>query len=571
MTRMRMLPQPPVRGARILTLARLLIVATFVVAILSWLFATSALLFTGNFRPEMARAIAIDGLALAALAVASGWLAHKLEGAQQELLHAHAAMDRLAAVHTALSSGLECGVAVLDEFGQIRSLNPAAQRILGFPGDELLGRRLTALIPLLQSQKPDASGFQDCEQRLASGLSRSLHIRRVALADPTATPSGEVVLLQEIKSVHRESEVEALSLAGSTVPKSVPGDTLVGDGEGMREVRRLIGKVASAPATVLIHGESGTGKELVAQAIHTGSDRGSGPFVVVNCGAIPEGLVESELFGHVRGAFTGADRHREGLFRQAQGGTIFLDEVGELTPALQVRLLRVLQEKVVVPVGGRDSIPLDVRVLAATNRSLEEEVRAERFRQDLFYRLAVITIDVPPLRDRMEDLPALLEHFLQQAACRHQRSVCGIDREAMQCLQEHRYRGNVRELKNIVEFAVTLTESEELRVSDLPEAVCRANAALSAVEGDAPRASVGVWSQKAGSSSPGAGPDFPAQGPESLDERLARTERDLILEALDRAAGVKKHAATLLGVNYRSLRHRLQKHGITGRSGRPGL
>ena len=562
-----MLPRPPVRGARILVLARLLIVATFVVAILSWLFATSALFFSGAFRPEMVGAIAVDGLALAALAMASGWLAHKLEGAQAELLRTHAAMDRLTAVHTALSTGLECGVTVLDDDGQIRSANPAAQRILGLPAQELLGRRLTAFIPLLQSEKPDASGFHDCEHRLPSGTCRRLHIRRVALAaTPTAGPAGEVVLLQEIEPEAASAGSRALSLSAAEISESILDDRLVGDGAAMQEVLQLIDKVAVAPATVLISGESGTGKELVAQAIHRGSDRAAGPFVVVNCGAIPEGLVESELFGHIRGAFTGADQHRQGLFRQAQGGTLFLDEVGELTPALQVRLLRVLQEKVVVPVGGRQPIDLDVRVLAATNRSMDDEVRAGRFRQDLFYRLAVITIEVPPLRDRMEDLPALLEHFLQQAAWRHQRRICGIEAQAMECLQAHPYRGNVRELKNIVEYAVTLTEADELRSTDLPEALWRVPTAghLSS-EGDAVVAAeidaYGLRGATRGDS------DLIWGGAhESLDQRLARTERDLILEALDRSAGVKKHAAALLGVNYRSLRHRLQKHGISGRS-----
>ncbi|MDG1400173.1 MAG: sigma 54-interacting transcriptional regulator [Candidatus Binatia bacterium] len=558
----------PARGMRILLLARLLIVATFVVAILSWLFATSAVFFAGEFRPGMIRAIAVDGLALAALAVASGWLAQKLEGAQQELFRTNAAMDRLSAVHAALATGLECGVVVLDGVGQIRSANPAAQRILGCPTQELLGRRLTSLVPLLLRGQPDAGGFQDCEQRLPSGQSRKLHIRRVPLDNSAIRSGGEVVVLQELSAEPIVAGAAALSLPLSENNLQAQKDFLVGDGSGMQEVRRLIGKVAAAPATVLITGESGTGKELVAQAIHAASERASGPFVVVNCGAIPEGLMESELFGHIRGAFTGAESHRTGLFRQAQGGTLFLDEVGELTQALQVRLLRVLQEKVVTPVGGKNPVSLDVRVLAATNRSLEAEVRAERFRQDLFYRLAVITIEIPPLRERMEDLPALLEHFLQQAVLRHRRAIRGIDREAMQCLQGGRYPGNVRELKNIVEYAVTLAESEELTREDLPEAL-RKIAGTPDPEEIAPHATLVAEVPVGGGDQTRQDLlDFASRISESLDERLARTERDLILEALDRASGVKKHAAALLGVNYRSLRHRLQKHGIAGRSGR---
>lgn len=571
MGRARMRPLSPVRGMRILLLARLLIVATFVVAILSWLFATSAVFFAGEFRPEMIRAIAVDGLALAALAAASGWLAHKLEGAQQELLRTHAAMDRLTAVHAALETGLECGVTVLDGYGQIRSANPAAQRILGLPAQELLGRRLTSLIPLLPRENPDAAGFQDCEQRLASGQSRKLHIRRVALDASAALASAEVVVLQEIPSEAVVSGAVALSLPPLGATDEGRGDSLVGAGVAMQEVRRLIGKVAAAPATVLISGESGTGKELVAQAIHAESDRASGPFVVVNCGAIPEGLMETELFGHIQGAFTGADRNRTGLFREAQGGTLFLDEVGELTPALQVRLLRVLQEKVVIPVGGRNPIALDVRVLAATNRSLEDEVHAERFRQDLFYRLAVITIEIPPLRDRMEDLPALLEHFLQQAAQRHRRVIRGIDGQAMHCLQSGTYRGNVRELKNAVEYAVTLAESDELTPRDLPEALRKVGGVSGGVGGGGEAVRKPPAAVLAAEVSGADMADCTARLAESLDERLARTERDLILEALDRASGVKKHAAALLGVNYRSLRHRLQKHGISNRSDRSGF
>lgn len=561
----------PRERLRILLLARLLVLAIFVVAALSWVVAISAMFFAGAIHTGLARAIAIDGGALLALAASVAWLARRLETAWHEIAQAGVAMHRLRTAHSALAEGLENGVVTLAEDGRIRSANPAAQRILGQGAASLLGRRIETLLPLLEGAEALGEGFFECDQRLEGGRSRRLRVRRISLGSDDAVPTGELVFLQEKDS--RAAEPGEVSRGperspGLLLESTEPGEGLVGSGVAMDEVRRLVSKVARADATVLVCGESGTGKELVAEAIHNESARNSGPFVVVNCGAIPEGLVESELFGHVRGAFTGAEQDRPGFFRRAHGGTIFLDEIGELAPALQVRLLRVLQERQVVPVGGRAPVGVDVRVLAATNRVLEDCVREGIFREDLFYRLAVITIDVPPLRERLEDLPELIRHFAALASARHGRRILGVSERAMQALLAWRYPGNVRELANAIEHGVTLAESELLEVGDLPEAMRPTGSEASPRSAADPLAGFSGQERVGSAATPAGDERFPPVVPidsaagETLDQRLESSERDLILEALDRAGGVRKRAAVLLGINYRSLRHRLQKYGL---------
>ena len=235
---------------------------------------------------------------------------------------------------------------------------------------------------------------------------------------------------------------------------------LVGRSSAMRDVFNVVEKVAPTSTTVLVTGESGVGKELVARAVHEKSPRSAGPFVAVNCGAIPEGLLESELFGHVKGAFTGADKTKSGLFQTASTGTLFLDEIGELPLPLQVKLLRALQDRRVKPVGGVEDIEVDSRIIAATNRDLQAEVKAGRFREDLFYRLNVIQVKVPPLRERREDVLLLAEHFLKQFAKEHGRPNLSFSRAALGALADYSFPGNVRELENIVERSVTLAETD---------------------------------------------------------------------------------------------------------------
>jgi DNA-binding NtrC family response regulator len=250
----------------------------------------------------------------------------------------------------------------------------------------------------------------------------------------------------------------------------------------MEKVYRLIEKVSAISTNVLISGETGTGKELVARAIHYNSERAERPFVAVNCGALTESLLESELFGHVKGAFTGAIANREGFFRKADRGTLFLDEISEVSHGLQVKLLRAIQEREVIPVGGREPLKFDVRLIAATNKNLEDEVKKGIFREDLFYRINVITVPLPPLRDRKEDIPLLVNHFLQKYAQRLGKPSIKISREAMHVLVNYDWPGNVRELENMVERTMALCEGETIETTDLPEKLTRVRIAIRDLE-----------------------------------------------------------------------------------------
>ena len=322
------------------------------------------------------------------------------------------------------------------------------------------------------------------------------------------------------------------------VDRERPRD-LLGRSPAMRQVLDLVERVASGKTTVLVTGESGTGKERVARAIHDYSDRRDQPFLVVNCGAIPEALLESELFGHEKGSFTGATGRKLGIFREARGGTVLLDEIGELPLSMQVKLLRVLQEKKVRGVGEAQESPVEVRVLAATNRLVEQEVKEGRFRQDLYYRLNVIRIEVPPLRERREDIPELAEHFLKRCADEHGKDVRGFSPDTLRALGAYEFPGNVRELENIVERAVALCVGSVLALGDLPREVSGASGETAAHLVDLPEGGV------------------------SLDAVLAEVERRLILQAVERADGVRTNAAKLLGITFRSLRYRMQKLALS--------
>jgi two-component system response regulator PilR (NtrC family) len=317
------------------------------------------------------------------------------------------------------------------------------------------------------------------------------------------------------------------------------GALLMGQSRAIREVAQLVEKVAPSRSTVLITGESGTGKELVARAIHWRSGRSGQPFLPVNCGALNEGVLESELFGHVKGAFTGATSQRRGILVAAGTGTVFLDELGEVPPAMQVKLLRVLQERRVKPVGSSEELQFEARILAATNRSLEKEVAAGRFREDLFYRLNVITIELPPLRERREDIPLLVNHFLGQVAKELGRSDLRFSDEALRLLSEFSFPGNVRQLQNIVERAATLADGDLMQPETLPPALR------------------GERERRLDETQPALPPGF------SLDRYMDEAERRYLLEALRRAGGVKTRAAELLGLSFRVFRYRLAKHGLT--------
>jgi DNA-binding NtrC family response regulator len=325
---------------------------------------------------------------------------------------------------------------------------------------------------------------------------------------------------------------------------------MIGDGETMRAVQKLIDKVAVSASPVLVLGESGTGKELVAREVHRRSQRAAGPFVAVNCAALSEGVLESELFGHEKGAFTGALAGRKGRFELADGGTLFLDEIGELPAAVQVKLLRVLQDTEFERVGGNKTIHVDTRIVAATHRDLKKAIAQGQFREDLYYRLNVIPIELPPLRDRREDIPALAEHFLARYG-REMAKPVRLSAEVLDRLTHYRWPGNIRELQNILERAVVLCEGEQLTVADLPREI------LEPSGGPAPEPAPSA----ALAETPEAGtPEHPTD----LTARLDALEKAIILEALQKYRWNQTKVAAALGLKRSSLQYKMKKHGLSG-------
>ena len=337
------------------------------------------------------------------------------------------------------------------------------------------------------------------------------------------------VVVREAEDHELRSEVKRLRLVADS-PAEV--DDLLGHSSAVRMLRSVITRVAPSGATVLVAGESGVGKELVARALHRSSPRGSGPFVALNCAAVPADLLESELFGHEKGAFTDAQRARDGLFVQAHGGTIFLDEIGEMPLSLQPKLLRALQERRVRPLGGQKEVSVDVRVIAATNRDLHEEVRLGRFREDLLYRLDVVRIEVAPLRHRREDVPILAEHFLGRVA-RGKRRVEGFTPRALELLVAYDWPGNVRELENCIERACALVRGAVVDVEDLPDNVASFKPSDIVITDGAPETFV-VWDE---------------------------LERRYILKVIDVCKGNKSEAARILGIDRRTLYRKLERWG----------
>ncbi len=321
-------------------------------------------------------------------------------------------------------------------------------------------------------------------------------------------------------------------------------DNIIGRSPKMRAIFDLIQTVAPQASRVLITGESGTGKELVARAIHENSPRAEAPFITVNCGAFPETLLESELFGYLKGAFTGANERRQGLFQAADGGTLFLDEIGNMSPAMQVKLYRVLQEGKVRPLGSTEETDVDVRVIAATNRDLERAIATGDFREDLFYRLSVIPIHVPPLRERREDISLMARAFLERFCKAMEKPIQGIDPAAMAKLESYDWPGNVRELENTIERSVALETGRLISLDVLPEKIRLGGAA-------------------ALRSSPAQSPVALPEGGMDLERHIQETERAYIVAALDAAGGVGTRAAELLKMSYRSFRHYAKKYGIT--------
>jgi len=354
------------------------------------------------------------------------------------------------------------------------------------------------------------------------------------LVKPVEPDHLELVVKRLIEKQALAREIDALRLR---LKERVSIDGFIASSKRMQEALSLVTRAAASNATVLLTGESGTGKELVANIVHHQSPRRDGPFVPVNCAAIPEALLEAELFGSLKGAYTGADRDREGLFETAVRGTIFLDEIGEMGPAVQAKMLRVLQERAVRPVGGRVPVPVDVRVIAATNRDLQAEVKEGRFREDLYYRVNVLPVALPPLRERRADLPALVEHILARQARDEGLRGKTLTREAFDALVAYPFPGNIRELENILLRASVVCPGNAIGLGDLPAEVT------------AP--------------SEDALPSEPLEG--DLDSYLEQVEARLIRAALARHHGVQTRAAAELGVHEKVLRYRMKKHGITRR------
>jgi two-component system, NtrC family, response regulator PilR len=317
-------------------------------------------------------------------------------------------------------------------------------------------------------------------------------------------------------------------------------DNIIGQSPNMRAIFELIQTIAPQTSRVLITGESGTGKELVARAIHENSQRAQAPFITINCGAFPETLLESELFGYMKGSFTGATENRQGLFQAAHGGTLFMDEIGNMSLTMQVKLYRVLQEGKVRPIGSTEESDVDVRIIAATNRNFEKEIAEGRFREDLYYRLSVIPIQLPPLRERREDIPLLARHFLETFRKVMEKPVESISPEAMSRLESYDWPGNVRELENTMERAVALETTGEVTLRVLPDRIA-GYSGTPVIAGD--------------------GAAFPAEGVD-FEKEIAQAERRYLQAALEKTHGVRTQAADLLKISYRSFRHYAKKHNL---------
>ena len=335
------------------------------------------------------------------------------------------------------------------------------------------------------------------------------------------------------KLLKKKNLSEELSLLREKIKSSFGLENIIGKSRKMQELFTLIKKVAQSNSTVLITGESGCGKELVAAAIHNLSPRKNKNFVTINCATFPEGLLESELFGHVKGSFTGALYNKEGLFETATMGSIFLDEIGEMPLSLQSKLLRVLENGTFRRVGGLNDITVDVRVISATNKNIPEAVSSGSFREDLFYRLNVVPLNIPPLRERTDDIPLLLDHFLNKFSANTKK----FSSEALRFFMNYSWKGNVRELENMVERTVLLTDREIILPEDLPEEICKAVEARRHL------------------------PEISDEGID-FESILEQIEKDYLIKALEKAKGIKTDAAKLLNLSFRSFRHKLYKYGI---------
>lgn len=509
---------------------------------------------------------------LIVIALASSYLAKQLEAVWRIADRHKQNLHELSNQQQQFFNDISDGILTIDIHSAITNINKAACAIMGLSdidAQSLIGSNFSDFLKNQHADKNEKSLF---ETNISSNEPMDLNIRRKTdnkelcldytvrtLSNSLGSESGKLLCFRDVShirsmekrlSLHEqitkllaETDLFQTSQSPSTSPIN-----LIGESKVMQQIIALIERVAAKEASVLITGESGTGKEVIAKAVHSQSPRCNNPFVAINCGAIPETLIESELFGYKKGAFTGANSNQLGLFRQADGGTIFLDEIGELPLQLQSKLLRVLQEKTVRPVGDVHDIPVDVRIISATNKDLKVEIANKRFREDLFYRLNVVNIVVPPLRNRKEDIPLLMRYFIGRYSDKSS-ILPKISAEAAGLLINYSFPGNVRELENIIERALVLG-SEAILPEHLPDEVKlnsginKANSAFAIAKthnDDYTR----IYSL-----------------PIDLENTIAELEKVYLLRALEQAGGIKKQAAKLLGLNFRAFRYRLKKYGM---------
>lgn len=426
------------------------------------------------------------------------------------------------------------GIVALDQEGKIAGMNLSAQEIVGIPLTEGRHKSFLALLGATGNNRI----LLDIVQRALREQEERIHTRV-----PLCSLAGkEFILSVKVSALRLKKEPQEFIGVIITF-REHPGMShglpeIIGKSEQFIEVLNLAAKVAPTDSTVLLMGESGTGKEVVADAIHRLSRRKDKPFIKLNCAAIPEGLLESELFGHERGAFTGAVSKKAGKFELADGGTIFLDEIGDMSPSTQAKVLRVLQQKELTPVGGSQVKQVDVRIIAATNKELLQEAQQGKFREDLFYRLNGMTISIPPLRERKSDIPFLADHFLEETAKSSNTQKKSLSRSALDHLLAYSWPGNVRELGNAIERAALLSNGPVIQAEDFPFTPYASPARPATYEAD--------WLEKRS----------------SLNETLEAIEKELIIQALKKAGGVQVEAAKLLGLNHKNLWHKIKKHKI---------
>lgn len=493
-------------------------------------------------------------LSLISIALITSFLAKKVDVLGKLIFKQQNDLDHLNQSNQNIINNLQQGILSLDLNLNILSINKASLDILNLNDEsKYIGKNINTIFETfnnLNFSKFLKSKTNKGEIELANGnenIKIGFLINNVI--SPDNNKSGFIIFLNDLTKI-RDIEEKLNNhehMAKLLASKEINNETeknlieMIGESDSIKNVQNLIKKISSSNASVLITGESGTGKELIAKSIHFSSDRADKPFVAVNCGAIPESLIESELFGHKKGAYTGAISDTLGLFRQANNGTIFLDEIGELPLQLQSKLLRTLQEKKVRPVGSSEDFQINVRVICATNRNLKQEVEDKNFRDDLFYRINVVGIDMPPLRDRKKDIPLLVKHFINKHFDHQLESAPVISPEALNLLLDYNYPGNIRELENLIERALVLGGS-----AILAEHLLLDNTAKSLAES----AETTIKETNI------------VNLPLNLEKELEKLERELLFQALETTQGNKTDAAKLLGLNFRSFRYRVKKYDL---------